>query len=80
MRTIFAIIEDEDGQVTGALVGTNPDSLQTVTLADEDVCPRSELPFRATALCAKYALQPSVLMLQALAAVEGSSTPPPPSQ
>ena len=79
--TIVSIIEDGHGRITGAMVGT-PDAPNEILLDADDVCPRSELPSRASALCSKYGLVPSSLMQQALAAATGAglpSTPTPPT-
>lgn len=67
MRIIYSLIEDQFGRITGAMVGVNSESLSVVTLDEVDVCPRSELPLKATDLCQKYHLQPSAKMAEALA-------------
>jgi hypothetical protein len=81
MNEVVSIVEDPQGQIVGAMVGT-PDSVSQVVLDLEDVCPRSKLPQRAAALIAKYGLTLSSSMEQALAAATGAgspSTPTPPS-
>lgn len=75
MKPIFAIVEDASGNVTGALVGTDPEGLQMVQLDPSDVVPRSDLPIRASDLCRKYGLQPSAKMQEALSR---ALTPPVP--
>lgn len=79
MKTVLSIVENSEGMVVGAMVGSSVEGALEIVLDTEDVCHRSELPEKASELCNKYGLQPSVLMLQALAAAVGSSTPPPPS-
>lgn len=77
MRPIYAVVEDTELNVIGCMIGSHPDSLTFLELNPEDVCQRQDLASHAAALCAKYQLQPSPLMQQALAGLP--STPPPPS-